>query len=307
MLPIEETIKTILSPSKGMLVADEYAELLVADRSERSRAVSFVETIAGTPGLTDHVSSILLTGSTFEAAATCLPAAPLVGVRLSTKNVSESEFMELVRAHASFVEWRAHVSFRDVPKGGVHIDGRLLAEGAESAQEQGLLPVLTIAMPDLGTSSVGITQAVTTNALLSLVKEMEKANVDPSQLLLRVNMVVAGVAHPAPTEPSLVADLTMTMLERCVPHEIGGVLLLSGGQSLDRACTNLEAVSALAAERAVPWPLSYGFSRALVTAAAEVFSDEADDQTEARRLLLDSARHASEALAPSRVANGTSP
>lgn len=306
MLPIEETIKTILSPSKGMLVADEYAELLVADRTDRSRVVRFVETIVGTPGLAEYVSSVLMTGATFEAASTRLPASPLVGVRLGTKTDPDSEFMDLVRAHASFVEWRAHVSFRDVPKGGVHIDGSLLARGAKSAQDQGLLPVLTVAMPDLGTSSVGVTQAVTTNALLSLLKELVKAKVEPSQLLLRVNMVVAGVAHRSPTEPGLVADLTMAMLERCVPDQIGGVLLLSGGQSLEGACTNLAAVSALAAKSSVPWPLSFGFSRPLVSAAAEVFNDEADDQPEARRLLVDSARLASESLAASFVTNGTS-
>ena len=212
---------------------------------------------------------------------------------------------DLVRARASFVEWRAHVSLRDVPKGGVHIDGSLLARGAKSAQDQGLMPVLTVAMPDLGTSSAGVTQAVTTNALLSLFEELVKAEVESSQLLLRVNMVVAGVAHHSPTEPGLVADMTMTMLERCLPHHIGGVLLLSGGQSLEGACTNLAAVCALAAERLDPWPLSFGFSRPLVSAAAEVFSDEADDQTEASRVLMDSARLASEALATSFVTNGT--
>lgn len=303
MLSIEETIEAILSPSKGMLVADEYAELLVATPGDRSSAVRFAETIAKTPGLGSHISSILLTGETFEAVAARLSDALAVGVRLSTVTDPPSAYMDLVRAHASFVEWRAHLSFRDVPKGGVHIDGVSLAKGAKFAQDEGILPVLTVAMPDLGTSSVGVTHAVTTNALLALRKELEKARVDPEKLLLRVNMVVAGMAHPQRTESGLVADLTVSMLQRCLPADTGGVLLLSGGQPLERACENLRAISALATERAVPWRVTFGFSRPLISAAAESF-DSQGDNPEVSQQLLSSARLASEALVSALVPSG---
>ena len=159
-------------------------------------------------------------------------------------------------------------------------------------------------MPDFGTSSVGVTHAVTTNALLALRKELEKAGVDPAKLLLRVNMVVAGMAHPQRTDPDLVADLTVSMLQRCVPAETGGVLLLSGGQPLERACSNLRAISALAAERAVPWRLTFGFSRPLISAAAESFDSQSDNPEVSQQQLVSSARLASEALASSLVPTG---
>jgi fructose-bisphosphate aldolase class I len=294
MLTIEETIATILSPAKGMLVADEYAEALVVAGGDTNGVTRFAESLGSTPGLADHVSSVLLTWDTFDAVAPALPTRPLVGVRLTTRSDAPGGFTDLVRTRASFVEWRAHLSPLDVPRGAVHIEAATLARGAAAAQAECLLPVLTVAMPDLGPTSVGVTQAVTTNALRSLRNELDSADVDPSRLLLRVNMIVAGVAHPEPTEPEQAAELTVEVLERCLPTGIGGVLLLSGGQPLDRACANLRAVSALAALRAVPWRVTFGFSRSLVSAAAGVF----DDPANAGRLLVESARLAGESLGP---------
>src|SRR5439155_26409153 len=119
---IEETIATILSPTKGMLVADEYAEALVAGGGDRDRVHRFAELLASTPELARYVSSVLLTRDTFDAVADRLPAGPLVGVRLDTRSDPATGFTALVRTRASFAEWPAHTPPHEVSKGAVPTD-----------------------------------------------------------------------------------------------------------------------------------------------------------------------------------------
>ena len=292
---MQETAAAILAPPKGMLVADEYAEALVAGAGDDAAVQKFAKMVVRTRDLGSYVSAVLLTPGTFEAVAPRLPesqATPLLGVRLAPGSDLRPELAD----RASFVEWRANLSPREVPRGAAHIEAAALATGAAAAQAAGLLPVLTVAMPDIGSSSIAVNQAVTTNALLYLRQELDRAGVDARHLLLRINMVIPGQSHPVAVDPGQVARLTVQVMERCVPSETPGVLLLSGGQSLDRACANLHAVTALAAERAVPWRVTFGFSRPLVSAAAG-----AGDEDEARRLLVHSARCASESLATAPV------
>jgi fructose-bisphosphate aldolase class I len=288
MRTIEETAAAILAPPKGMLVADEYAEALVPGAAE----LALRET-----ALTDHISALLLTAETFAATRPLrreLSELPLVGVRLAPSGTGLREsLVDVARDGASFVEWRAHLSPLDVPHGATHIEADKLASAAAATQAEGLLPVLTIAMPDLGSSSITVNQATTTNALLALRDHLQRAGVDARRLLIRLNMVVAGLSNPSPAAPDQVARQTVQLLEWGLPSGTPGVLLLSGGQSLDQACANLSAVSALAVRRGVPWRVTFGFSRALVAAAGGALGDDAA----ARQLLLQSARRASESTA----------
>jgi fructose-bisphosphate aldolase class I len=296
MRTIEETAAAILAPPKGMLVADEYAEALVP---------SAAETALRETALTDHISALLLTAETFAATLPLrqylseLPhELPLVGVRMAPSGIDlRDRLAEMARDGASFVEWRAHLAPLDVPHGATHIEADKLASAAAATQAAGLLPVLTIAMPDLGSSSITVNQAVTTNALLALRDHLDQAGVDARRLLIRLNMVVAGQSHPSTAAPEHVARLTVQLLERGLPSGTPGVLLLSGGQSLDQACANLGAVSALAAQRGMPWRVTFGFSRALVAATSGALGEDAA----ARKLLVQSARRASESTAAALV------
>ncbi|MFI6830126.1 class I fructose-bisphosphate aldolase [Kribbella sp. NPDC050241] len=285
MPTMDETAAAILAPPKGMLVVDEYAEALVG----ADQAHFFAEAVLRTEGLSNYVSAVLLTPGTFTALGTT-EAAPLIGVRMTSAEAD-------VPAGASFVEWRENLSPLDVPRGSVHVGVETLALGAAAAQAKGILPVLTIAMPELGASSIGVTQAVTTNALLALRAELDRVGVDPHHLLLRINMVVPGLTNPVPADSEQVARRTVALLEKGVPAQTPGVLLLSGGQPLDRACAHLEAIASVPGQ---PWRVTFGFSRPLISAAAEAWSRGADYE----RVLLDNCRQASEAVAAALVSGG---
>lgn len=296
MPTIDATAAAILHPPKGMLVVDEYAEALVA---RTDRAHRFAETILATPGLGNDISAVLLTPKAFAALR---PASrrPLIGVRMSPE-VPTRRLASLAENGASFVEWRENLSPLDVPRGAVHVGVQALARGAAAAQAEGILPVLTIAMPDLGASSITVSQAVTTNALIALRNELERAGVDTGRLLLRINMVTPGLSHPVPADSEQVARLTLDLLAKGVPAETPGVLLLSGGQPLDQACAHLRAITSLASSAGHPWRVTFGFSRPLLATAAEAWGRAHD---EGSRILLENCRQAGESVAAALVADG---
>jgi fructose-bisphosphate aldolase class 1 len=311
MRTTQQTVAEILTSPKGMLVLDEYAEELVAD----ARPDRFADLVLRTPGLGGYVSAVLLTRPTFAATASLRHAlreagtAPLVGVRMTPPGARASlsalraDLGALAGDDATFVEWRANLAPRDVPRGAAHIEAEALTRGASAAQAEGLLPVLTVAMPDLVSSSIAVSQAVTTNALVALRAQLDQTDVDPGNLLIRVNMVVPGRSHPSPADAAQVARMTVQALRTGVPAEIPGVLLLSGGQPVDQACANLRAIVSHAAGLGVPWRLGHAFSRALVAPAAAAFSAGEDD-SEVGRQLVSSCRHASEALRPVQLTRG---
>ncbi|MFG1628058.1 class I fructose-bisphosphate aldolase [Kribbella sp. NPDC049227] len=286
MPTMDETAAAILAPPKGMLVVDEYAEALVG----ADQAHSFAAAVLRTEGLSNYVSAVLLTPGTFAALGTT-QAAPLIGVRMTAAEAD-------VPAGASFAEWRENLSPLDIPRGSVHVGVETLALGAAAAQAQGILPVLTIAMPELGASSIAVTQAVTTNALLALRDELDRVGVDLHHLLLRINMVVPGLTNPVPADSQQVARRTVALLEKGVPAQTPGVLLLSGGQPLDRACAHLEAIASVPGQ---PWRVTFGFSRPLIAAAAEAWGRDADY----KRVLLDNCKQAGDSVAAALVSGGT--
>jgi fructose-bisphosphate aldolase, class I len=90
----------------------------------------------------------------------------------------------------------------------------------------------------------------------------------------------ADAAGPAPSDERLAA-LTLDVLRECVPAEVPGVVLLSGGLSERRATEVLQAISAERARRAracapsrspYPWAISFSFGRALQASAMRLWS-----------------------------------
>ena len=113
-------------------------------------------------------------------------------------------------------------------------------------------------------------------------------------------MVVPGLSNPVPADSEQVARLTAALLDKGIPAQTPGVLLLSGGQPLEQACSHLEAI---ASHPGHSWRVTYGFSRPLVASAAEAWV-RTQDAAETGRLLLENCRRASESVAAALAAGG---
>jgi len=208
-------------------------------------------------------------------------------------------------AGAVFAEWRANLSPLDVPHGEAHIDAEALERGAAVTQSEGVLPLVTVAMPDLVSHSAAVTQAVTGNALTALFTQMQVLEVDTSALLVRMNMVVAGEASQQAV-PDGVARATLKVIADSVPADVPGIAFLSGGQPIDQACVNLSALATTRVARDVPWRLTFAFTRALVTSSLEAWRGESENVTDAQRVLVQSCRQAGRAVSPSVAAGSPS-
>jgi fructose-bisphosphate aldolase class I len=142
-----------------------------------------------------------------------------------------------------------------------------------------------------GDHSLEQSRVATGRVLQGVFTELRDQRVDYRGVLLKANMVLSGYGAPAPAPPDEVAAATLDVLERHVPAAVPGVVFLSGGQPDLEATRNLDAMARLGPH---PWPLSFSFSRALHSAALEVWGGRADaveaaQDTFAHRLRMNAA------------------
>lgn len=313
MRDIHQTAVTLLAPGRGLLVADEYVDRVIAGavRDAAAHATcttsSYLRTALDCWGLESYLSGVLLTRDTFGATEqlrtlkTYREGGPplLFGVRMDPyrRDGVGADLAELRVGGARFAEWRANIDPMTVGRGQVAVDAAALARGAAASQAEGVMPLLTVAMPDLASQSQAVTRAVVANALRALFDELDGQGVDLAALVLRMSMVLPGDAHrhqPAPTE---VAAATLGVLEETVPPQVAGVAFLSGGQPVGRATTNLAAIVAAARQQGLPWRMTFAFTRALVAESVAAWACHPESVPQAQRELVQSCRAAAQAVA----------
>lgn len=279
MTTLSDQAATFMSADKGLLVLDDYA--LTAVNAPDRPGLSFEQytrMVLGSTALSEFLAAVVVGPDTDIAR---MPAELQVGVRMPLgKDVPDGEPGRHLEALAAkgirLAEWRANLPVGHVAPQETHTDAESLADGATASLAAGVTPVLTVAMPDLESHTQQVTHAATANALTSLFVALEKEGVDPSAVLLRVNMILPGSAHLTQRSPREVAQSTLSVLDETVDPAVGGVILLSGGQELDVACQNLHAIAELSAGSS-RWPITFGFTRALVAASLDV-ADPHDEQ-----------------------------
>ncbi len=296
--------QSLLSPGRGILVLDEYVERAAAP----FRTEEFVDVVLDTPGLESCVSAVLMSQPAFDGSRRARelrrlrePALPLqlgVLMRPGPGDDVPGVLAANLRDGATVAEWRAHTSPLQVPRGGVHVDAAALARGVAASQAEEVLPVVTVAMPDLATQSLGVTQAVTANALRELFDALDRQDVDLTAMVLRVNLVRAGDAHPRPTSPEDAARATLRVLAETVPDDVAGVAVLSGGRGVAGVGRDLGALVARARRTGSRRRLTFAFGRALADTPVRAWAGSPGTAPEVQRELVRGCRQASQALLP---------
>ncbi|HEX6249787.1 MAG TPA: class I fructose-bisphosphate aldolase [Nocardioidaceae bacterium] len=321
-----QTAKDLLSPGRGILVADEYVDRTIARRAPRvpggsCTASDYLGVALDSWGLESYLAGVLLTPRTFRETEQLRTlkqyrdgTAPLVfGVRMDAGRTRPREDgrpsaeLEDVRrdlgenrlAGARFAEWRANIDPMTVGRGQVHVDAAALARGAAASQAEDVLPLVTVAMPDLASHSQAVTQAVTANALRALFDELDRLRVDLGALVLRINMVLPGDHHRHQATPEEVAEATLQVVGETVPTEVAGIGFLSGGQDIGRASANLAAIVGLARARELRSRLTFAFTRALVADSVASWACDPGNMPQAQRDLVQACRLAGQALSGS--------
>jgi len=323
---LTETARAMVASGKGLLAMDEsngtcnkrFASVGIPQTVEMRRA--WRELLLTTPGLSTCISGVILYDETIrQAAAGGMPftqvaqdAGLLVGIKVDTgakalaahpgETVTEGldGLRERLRSYfemgARFAKWRGVIAVDDMrlpTPACTAVNAHALARYATLCQEAGLVPIIEPEVLMDGPHTQARCQEVTVAVLRSVFEQLVLQGVVLEAIVLKPNMVVAGLACTPENTAAEVADATLRCLRRVVPVAVPGIMFLSGGQSGQDASSRLNAMH-VKGERA--WPLSFSYGRALQHPALDIGTGKEANRFAAQQALLHRARCNSAAL-----------
>src|SRR5258708_15523821 len=161
-----------------------------------------------------------------------------------------------------FAKWRAVITIGEgIPTHTcLYANAHVLARYAAACQAASIVPMIEPEVLLDGDHSIERCEEVTGQTLRATYAALAAYNVPVEYLILKTSMVVSGKNHRRQAGVEEVAERTLRVLKRTVPAAQPGIVFLSGGQSDEAATAHL---SAMAATKNLPWPLTFSYSRAL--------------------------------------------
>ncbi len=284
----------IVAKQKGILAADEsnptikkrFGSISLESTEENRRR--YRELLFTTDGIERYISGVILFDETLrQTSREGVPFADLLSTRgiipgikvdkgakalalYPSDKVTEGldglreRLAEYRQLGAKFAKWRAVIQIdeHDVPSAyAMRANAHGLARYAAICQEADIVPIVEPEVLMDGAHDIDRCEAVTSQMLEGLFAELDAHHVIFEGMLLKPNMVIAGLkcAHQASVQQ--VAEATVRCLSRYVPAAVPGVVFLSGGQSAEDATDHLNAINAMGDK--YPWELSFSYGRAL--------------------------------------------
>jgi fructose-bisphosphate aldolase, class I len=173
---------------------------------------------------------------------------------------------------ARFAKWRAVIAVSDTLPSApcINANAHALARYAALCQEQGVVPIVEPEVLMDGSHAIERCEEVTDNVLHAVFNALFDQKVSLEGMLLKPNMVIAGIKCSEPASVKEVAIATVRCLNRHVPAAVPGVVFLSGGQNHVVATEHLSAINRLDGPR--PWKLSFSYGRALQDEALKAWN-----------------------------------
>ena len=314
---LEKTANELVSPGRGILAADESngtmsnrLESVGIQPSPESRR-SYRVNLFSADGYQSSISGVILFDETLRQSmddGTPIPVAlsnkgVIPGIKVDTgakdlanhKGEKITEGLDGLRERCSeyfamgarFAKWRAVIKIDDeIPSDAcISTNAHALARYASICQEQGLVPIIEPEVLMEGSHDANRCFEVTASILDSTFEECIKQGVHIPGALLKPNMIIAGKDCENQISREEVANLTVKCLTEHVPHDLPGIVFLSGGQSDEDATAHLDLMNKMDVEH--PWQLSYSYGRALQASALIEWAKSNDDSdTNSRNAFL---------------------
>lgn len=311
-----ETVAAMMAPGKGILAADESDSTagkrlaMVHLPNEPENRQDFRELLFASPGIEEYLSGVIMYDSSMRTATddgipfpdvlTAKGILPGIKVDLGTvdlhgfkgevvsqglDNLAE-RFQEYYDLGARFAKWRAVITIDEdeLPTdASITMNCIMLARYAQLAQAAGIVPMVEPEVIYAGDHTLAKAELVTTRTLQILFNTLLTYKVDLEGLILKSSMVLAGDMCPEQSTPEQVANATLRTFHLSVPHEVGGIVFLSGGQTPKRATENLNAIAKLGEH---PWPITFSFSRAIEEPVLMAWQGKLENIPEAQKMLL---------------------
>lgn len=306
----------MVAEDKGLLAIDEsnptcnkrFAAVGIPQTEEARRR--YRELLITTPGLSDSVSSLILYDETIRQSKedktpfiqVIMDAGIIPGIKVDTgakdlagrpgEKVTEGldglrdRLKEYFQMGARFAKWRAVIAVGDgIPSNGcIEANAHALSRYAALCQENGLVPVVEPEVLMAGRHTMQRCGELTEEVLRVVFAQLQVQGVLLEGMILKPNMVLAGLECPERETVDEAAEATVRCLRRAVPAAVPGIAFLSGGQSCELASARLNAMNAKF-KAALPWALAFSFGRAIQKPALELWRGEDSNRTAAQKAL----------------------
>ncbi len=289
---LEDTAKKLVAAGKGLLAADEsnpsctkrFAAVGVQSTEETRR--QYRQLLLTTPGAAHCLSGAILYdetfwqktdhGQTFRAYLNQHDAVPGIKVDLGLVDLPgfpnekitqgldglPERLAKYAEAGALFAKWRAVITIGDgIPtEECIGANSFVLARYARICQDAGIVPIIEPEVLFDGTHSSDQCESVMAHMFDVLFQTLRAFRVHLPGAILKTSMVLPGKDSGTPIDNNDVADRTCRVLHEHVPHELGGIVFLSGGQTSRDAFINLNRIAQRGPH---PWGITFSYSRAL--------------------------------------------
>lgn len=300
---LEEIAKKMVVAGKGLLAADEsnascekrFDAVGVACTEESRR--EYRELLFTTPGADDILSGVILFDETFwqstdhgqvfreymknrhiapgikvDKGLVDLPGFPNEKVTQGLDGLPE-RMATYAAAGGKFAKWRAVITIGD----GIPTDECIgantytLARYARICQEYNVVPIVEPEILFDGNHSIEDAERVMAHTFDILFQTMRAFRVHLPGAVLKTSMVLPGKDSGVAINHDDVAERTVRVMHEHVPHELGGVVFLSGGQKPRDAFINLNRIAQRGPH---PWGVTFSYSRALQDPVLKAWAKE---------------------------------
>jgi fructose-bisphosphate aldolase, class I len=314
---LADTARALVADDKGLLAMDEstptcnrrFAALGIPQTEEARRA--YRELIVTTPSLGQCISGAILYDETIHQETksgipfvnVLLDAGIIPGIKVDAgakdlaghvgEKITEGldglreRLAQYAQMGARFAKWRAVIAVGNgIPsRGCIEANAQALARYAALCQEAALVPVVEPEVLMDGDHTLARCAEITEEVLRAVFEQLYLQQVTLEGMLLKPNMVLPGLACPAPATVDEVADATVNVLLRAVPAAVPGIAFLSGGQPSELASARLNAMNVRFRSR-LPWALAFSFARAIQQPALGIWRGEAANVPAAQQALF---------------------
>jgi fructose-bisphosphate aldolase class I len=316
---LEATLDQLLRPGMGILAADESQGTIerrferVGVRSTEDSRRAYRELLFTAPGIGEQISGVILfdetirqpasDGTPFARLLATHGAVPGIKVDLGAKPLplapfeSVTEGLDGLRERlaeyrglgARFTKWRAVLTIGPGRPSDLclSVNAHALARFAALSQEAGLLPIVEPEVIAEGDHTLKQTYAATLRTQRAVFAELAAQRVSLEHMLLKPNMVLAGLGHPRRATVQAVAAATLHCLRTTVPPAVPGIVFLSGGQTPAEGTAHLAAMNAAGPH---PWLLTFSYSRAIQDPVLETWRGNAANFVAAQAVFAERAR-----------------
>ena len=195
----------------------------------------------------------------------------------------DARLKEYYELGARFAKWRAVITINESEPSStcVAANAHALARYAALCQENGIVPIVEPEILMDGSHTIEDSFIVTEEVLHSVFYELYGQNVLLEGMILKPNMVLSGYKCSEQASVDEVAEMTVTVLKRCVPSAVPGIAFLSGGQSNEDATAHLNSMNKILDNNS-PWNLTYSYGRALQAPALDAWRGKEENVSAAQ-------------------------